>query len=151
MTTERKIAHANGKTIHQGDWITLDGNDGVVYQGQVKLSTPELPEAFSTLMGWADSIRKLHVRTNADTPHDAQKAREMGAEGIGLFRTEHMFFKDFEHPEKSIERQLAIQEMIIADSPSSPERKPSTSSCRTSGAISSASLRPWTDFRSRSA
>ena len=57
------------------------------------------------------------MRTNADTPHDAQKAREMGAEGIGLVRTEHMFFKDFEQPEKSIERQLAIQEMIIADSP----------------------------------
>jgi pyruvate,orthophosphate dikinase len=111
-----KAARANGKTIHQGDWITLDGNDGVVYLGQVKLSTPELPEAFSTLMGWADSIRKLHVRTNADTPHDAQKALEMGAEGIGLVRTEHMFFKDFEQPEKSIERQLAIQEMIIADS-----------------------------------
>src|SRR6202040_1128657 len=112
-----KVAHANGKTFHQGDWITLDGNDGVVYLGQVKLSTPELPEAFATLMGWADSIRKLHVRTNADTPHDAQKALEMGAEGIGLVRTEHMFFKDFEFPEKSIERQLAIQEMIIADSP----------------------------------
>src|SRR6202166_4207384 len=112
-----KVAHANGKTFHQGDWITLDGNDGVVYLGQAKLSNPELPEAFSTLMGWADSIRKLHVRTNADTPYDAQKALEMGAEGIGLVRTEHMFFKDFEYPEKSIERQLAIQEMIIADSP----------------------------------
>ena len=113
---EKKQAHANGKTIRQGDWITLDGNDGVVYEGQVKLSTPELPAAFTTLMGWADSTRKIHVRTNADTPHDAQKAREMGAEGIGLVRTEHMFFKDFEQPEKSIERQLAIQEMIIADS-----------------------------------
>ena len=61
------------------------------------------------------------MRTNADTPHDAQKARDMGAEGIGLVRTEHMFFKDFEQPEKSIERQLAIQEMIIADSPGAPE------------------------------
>ena len=122
----------------------------MVYLGQVKLSTPELPEAFATLMGWADSIRKLHVRTNADTPHDAQKALEMGAEGIGLVRTEHMFFKDFEYPEKSIERQLAIQEMIIADSPSR-ERKPSTSSCRTSGATSSASSRSWTDFPSPSA
>jgi pyruvate, orthophosphate dikinase len=111
-----KVAHSNGRTIRQGDWITLDGNEGIVYQGQVKLSTPELPEAFSTLMDWADSIRKIGVRTNADTPHDAQKAREMGAEGIGLVRTEHMFFKDFEQPEKSIERQLAIQEMIIADS-----------------------------------
>ena len=68
-------------------------------------------------MGWADGVRKLGVRTNADTPHDARKAREMGAEGIGLVRTEHMFFKDFEHPEKSVERQLAIQEMIIAESP----------------------------------
>ena len=111
-----KIAHANGKSIRQGDWITLDGNDGIVYLGQVKLITPELPDAFSTLMGWADSIRELHVRTNADTPHDAQKALDMGAEGIGLVRTEHMFFKDFEFPEKSIERQLAIQEMIVADS-----------------------------------
>jgi len=111
-----KVAHANGKTIHEGDWITLDGNDGIVYLGQVNLSTPQLPKAFDTLMRWADSIRKLHVRTNADTPHDAQKALEMGAEGIGLVRTEHMFFKDFEFPEKSIERQLAIQEMIIADS-----------------------------------
>jgi pyruvate,orthophosphate dikinase len=66
-------------------------------------------------MKWADKIRKLGVRTNADTPHDARLAREMGAEGIGLCRTEHMFFKDFEFPEKSAERQLAIQEMILAD------------------------------------
>ena len=110
-----KIAHANGKVIREGDWVTLDGNEGVVYEGQVKLSTPELPEAFSTLMGWADKVRKIGVRTNADTPHDARKAREMGAEGIGLTRTEHMFFKDFEHPERSVERQLAIQEMIIAE------------------------------------
>ena len=66
-------------------------------------------------MKWADKVRKLGVRTNADTPHDARLAREMGAEGIGLCRTEHMFFKDFEHPEKSAERQLAIQEMILAD------------------------------------
>ncbi|MBZ5662097.1 MAG: pyruvate, phosphate dikinase [Acidobacteriia bacterium] len=112
-----KIAHANGKTIREGDWVTLDGNDGVVYEGQVKLSSPELPKAFSTLMGWADKVRKIGVRTNADTPHDAVKAREMGAEGIGLTRTEHMFFKDFEFPEKSVERQLAIQEMIIAETP----------------------------------
>src|SRR5260370_1584924 len=67
-------------------------------------------------MSWADGVRRLGVRTNADTPHDAKKAREMGAEGIGLVRTEHMFFKDFEHPEKSVDRQLAIQEMIVADS-----------------------------------
>jgi pyruvate,orthophosphate dikinase len=114
---ETKIAQSGGKVIHEGDWVTLDGNEGIVYEGQVKLSTPELPKSFSTLMGWADSVRKLGVRTNADTPHDARKAREMGAAGIGLCRTEHMFFKDFEQPEKSIERQLAIQEMIVADSP----------------------------------
>ena len=78
---------------------------------------PEPPKAYETLMKWADKVRKLGVRTNADTPHDARVAREMGAEGIGLCRTEHMFFKDFEHPEKSIERQQAIQEMILADDP----------------------------------
>jgi pyruvate,orthophosphate dikinase len=76
---------------------------------------PTLPAAYKTLMGWADGVRRLGVRTNCDTPTDARKAREMGAEGIGLCRTEHMFFKDFEQPEKSAERQLAIQEMIVAD------------------------------------
>ena len=89
------------------------------------------------------------MRTNADTPQDARVAREMGAEGIGLCRTEHMFFKDFEHPEKSIERQLAIQEMIIADTQRRAAKR-STSCCRSSGAISSASSKRWTDFRSPS-
>src|SRR5260370_26639125 len=112
-----KTASSNGRKIHEGEWMTLDGNEGAVYEGEVKLSTPKLPDAFSTLMGWADGVRRLGVRTNADTPHDAKKAREMGAEGIGLVRTEHMFFKDFEHPEKSADRQFAIQEMIVADSP----------------------------------
>ena len=78
---------------------------------------PEPPKAYETLLKWADKVRKLGVRTNADTPRDARLAREMGAEGIGLCRTEHMFFKDFEQPEKSIERQDAIQEMILADTP----------------------------------
>src|SRR5712692_4759784 len=112
-----KTASSNGRKIREGDWMTLDGNEGAVYEGEVKLSTPKLPEAFSILMGWADGVRRLGVRTNADTPHDARKAREMGAEGIGLVRTEHMFFKDFEQPEKSADRQFAIQEMIVADSP----------------------------------
>jgi len=112
-----KTASANGRKIREGDWMTLDGNEGAVYEGEVKLSTPKLPDAFSILMKWADGVRRLGVRTNADTPHDAKKAREMGAEGIGLVRTEHMFFKDFEQPEKSVDRQLAIQEMIVADSP----------------------------------
>jgi pyruvate,orthophosphate dikinase len=111
----QKLFHANGRVVRQGDWITLDGNEGAVYQGQLKLTTPQLPQAYETLLSWCDKIRKIGVRANADTPHDARKSREMGAEGIGLVRTEHMFFKDFEHPEKSIERQRAIQEMIIAE------------------------------------
>jgi len=106
-----------GKTVCEGEWITLDGGDGSVYSGQIDLIRPEPPKAYETLLKWADHIRKINVRTNADTPRDARVAREMGAEGIGLCRTEHMFFKDFEHPEKSIERQDAIQEMIIADTP----------------------------------
>src|SRR6266478_2466956 len=102
-----KTASANGRKIREGDWMTLDGNEGAVYEGAVKLSTPKLPDAFSMLMKWADGVRRLGVRTNADTPHDAKKAREMGAEGIGLVRTEHMFFKDFEQPEKSVDQELA--------------------------------------------
>jgi pyruvate, orthophosphate dikinase len=111
-----KQMSTNGHVIRQGDWITLDGNDGTVYAGQVQLATPEMPKHYYTILKWADETRKLGVRANADTAQDARKAREMGAEGVGLCRTEHMFFKDFEHPERSGERQLAIQEMIIADS-----------------------------------
>jgi pyruvate,orthophosphate dikinase len=110
-----KKMSVDGRVIQQGDWITLDGNEGTVYEGELPLVMPKLPDAYLTLMKWADGRRRLGVRTNADTPHDARKAREMGAEGIGLCRTEHMFFKDFEQPEKSIDRQLAIQEMILAD------------------------------------
>jgi len=96
------------KTVKQGDFITLDGSSGNVYVGQLKLVKPEPPEAYTTLMGWVDKIRTLKVRTNADTPYDAENARRLGAEGIGLCRTEHMFFD-------SEERILAIREMIIAD------------------------------------
>jgi pyruvate,orthophosphate dikinase len=112
----------NGRALSEGDWITLDGNEGLVYEGQVPVAMPKLPEAYRTVLGWADQIRRLGVRTNADTPHDARKAREMGAEGIGLCRTEHMFFKDFEQPERSGERQLAIQEMIVAETPEARRR-----------------------------
>src|SRR5256712_12455235 len=111
-----KRLRANGRVVRKGDWITLDGSEGAVYEGEVALIMPELPPAYTTLMKWADAVRRLGVRTNADTPQDARKAREMGAEGIGLCRTEHMFFKDFEQPERSHERQLAIQEMIVAES-----------------------------------
>ncbi len=114
---KKKTIQANGRVVREGEWITLDGGDGSVYTGQIELIRPEPPKAFATLMTWTDKIRRLGVRTNADTPHDARVARDMGAEGIGLCRTEHMFFKDFEHPEKSIERQQAIQEMILAEEP----------------------------------
>jgi pyruvate, orthophosphate dikinase len=113
----KKTIHSNGRAVREGEWITLDGGDGSVYTGQIELVRPEPPKAFATLMSWTDKIRRLGVRANADTSHDARVAREMGAEGIGLCRTEHMFFKDFEHPEKSIERQQAIQEMILAEEP----------------------------------
>ena len=118
----KKLMHVDGRTISQGDWLTLDGSEGAVYEGQIELARPEPPKAYSVVMGWADDIRKLRVRTNADTPFDARRAREMGAEGIGLCRTEHMFFKDFEQPKKSVERQLAIQEMIIADTRESRQK-----------------------------
>src|SRR6202522_3903428 len=112
-----KQMSADGKVVKEGEWVTLDGGEGVVYSGEIALVRPEPPKAFATLLKWADKIRRLKVRTNADTPQDARVAREMGAEGIGLVRTEHMFFKDFEHPERSGERQQAIQEMILADTP----------------------------------
>jgi pyruvate,orthophosphate dikinase len=115
IDSERKRMSSNGRVIKEGEWITLDGGDGSVYTGEIALVRPEPPKAYETIMKWADSVRKIGVRANADTPKDARVAREMGAEGIGLTRTEHMFFKDFEHPEKSIERQRAIQEMILAE------------------------------------
>jgi pyruvate,orthophosphate dikinase len=97
-----------GTVIKKGDFVTLDGSEGIVYQGKMYLVKPELPQAYYTVLGFADQIRTLKVRTNADTPYDAANAIKMGAEGIGLCRTEHMFF-DTE------ERRQAIQEMIVAD------------------------------------
>lgn len=105
---EKGLFSVDKTTIKEGDYITLDGGTGNVYVGQLKLVKPEPPKAYTTLMSWVDKIRTLKVRTNADTPYDAEKARELGAEGIGLCRTEHMFFD-------SEERILAIREMIIAD------------------------------------
>ena len=105
----------SGKVVKEGEWLTLDGGEGVVYADQLPLVTPEFPPAYQTIMKWADEIRRIGVRANADTPQDARKAVEFGAEGIGLTRTEHMFFTDFEFPEKGQERQRAIQEMILAE------------------------------------
>jgi pyruvate,orthophosphate dikinase len=117
IDVKAKKLSVGGHTVKEGDWLTLDGGDGSVYMGEIALSRPQPPKAYETLMKWCDKVRTLGVRTNADTPNDARIAREMGAEGIGLCRTEHMFFKDFEFPEKSVERQEAIQEMILADTP----------------------------------
>jgi pyruvate, orthophosphate dikinase len=115
IDTNAKTLSVDGRVVREGDWITLDGGDGTVYSGEIGLVRPEPPKSYEMLMTWADKVRKLGVRTNADTPRDARLAREMGAEGIGLCRTEHMFFKDFEEPERSADRQQAIQEMILAD------------------------------------
>src|SRR5690606_33732674 len=93
--------------VKEGDWITLNGSTGEVILGQVKLVEPELSGDFARLMEWADRFRRLKVRANADTPHDAAVARNFGAEGIGLCRTEHMFFGE--------ERIVAVREMILAD------------------------------------
>ena len=82
----------NGTRIRRGDWITVDGTSGQVILGQAPLIDPELGDDFRQLMEWADKVRRLKVRTNADTPADAAIARNFGAEGIGLCRTEHMFF-----------------------------------------------------------
>ncbi|MGH9756353.1 MAG: putative PEP-binding protein, partial [Candidatus Acidiferrales bacterium] len=115
IVAEKKQMTVGSRVVREGEWITLDGGDGSVYTGEIALVRPEPPKAYETLMKWADQVRRLRVRTNADTPHDARVAIGMGAQGIGLCRTEHIFFKDFEHPEKSIERQQAIQEMILAE------------------------------------
>ncbi|MBN8957270.1 MAG: pyruvate, phosphate dikinase [Rhizobiales bacterium] len=96
-----------GKTLKQGETITIDGSTGQVLEGAAAMIEPELSGEFATLMQWADSKRKLKVRTNADTPNDARVAVKFGAEGIGLCRTEHMFF--------DAERILAVREMILAD------------------------------------
>ena len=98
---------SNGDILKEGDWITLDGSNGSVYMGEVKTVEPEISGDFAKLMSWADKFRKLKIRTNADTPKDARIAREFGAEGIGLVRTEHMFFKE--------ERISAVRQMILAD------------------------------------
>ena len=98
---------AGGATFKQGDLITVDGSTGQVLAGKVEMIEPQLSGEFSTLIGWADKVRKLGVRANADTPADAKAAVRFGAEGIGLCRTEHMFFDE--------DRIHAVREMILAD------------------------------------
>ncbi|MEP6574588.1 MAG: pyruvate, phosphate dikinase, partial [Gemmatimonadota bacterium] len=96
----------DGRKIRQGDWITVDGGSGKVYAGKATLMSPELSGNFTRLMRWADRLRHLRVRVNADTPADAHRGRDFGAEGIGLCRTEHMFFEG--------DRLIAMREMILA-------------------------------------
>ncbi len=96
-----------GNTYKEGDYISINGSTGVVYEGQVDTVTPELKGDFETIMKWADQIRRMRVRANADNPRDAKQALDFGAEGIGLCRTEHMFFED--------ERIPAIRQMILAE------------------------------------
>ena len=96
-----------GKTYHEGDWLSLDGSTGNIYDGAMPTVDASVGGDFGRIMAWADKFRRLKVRTNADTPHDAAKARELGAQGIGLCRTEHMFFES--------DRIAAIREMICSD------------------------------------
>ena len=107
MDEANKCFTLSGKTYHEGDWISFDGSNGNVYDGVIPTVDASISGEFGRIMGWADKYRKLSVRTNADTPHDAKKARELGAEGIGLCRTEHMFFES--------DRIEAIREMICSD------------------------------------
>ena len=101
------VMRAGTRTFRAGDIITIDGGNGRVYAGKAKMRAPELSGTFATVMGWADEARRMRVRTNADTPRDARQARMFGAEGIGLCRTEHMFFEE--------SRILAVREMICAE------------------------------------
>ncbi|MBC7692369.1 MAG: pyruvate, phosphate dikinase [Methylotenera sp.] len=107
ITYEQNLFSIGNTIIKEGDFITLDGTTGEVIKGKVDTITPTLNKDFQELMVWVDQIRQLEVRTNADTPHDAKVAREFGAQGIGLCRTEHMFFE--------ADRIDSVREMILAD------------------------------------
>ena len=107
MDEENKQFVLSGKTYKEGDWISLDGSTGSIYAGAIPTVDASIGGEFGRVMGWADKYRRLQVRTNADTPHDAAQARKFGAQGIGLCRTEHMFFDE--------DRIPAIREMICSD------------------------------------
>ncbi len=107
MDEENKKFTLAGKTYHEGDYISIDGSTGNIYDGKIPTVDATIAGEFGRVMAWADKYRTLKVRTNADTPADAKKARELGAEGIGLCRTEHMFFEE--------DRIAAFREMICAD------------------------------------
>ena len=102
-----KTIRVKGHTLNEGDYISIDGSTGEVMLGQVQTIDPELSGSFGTIMKWADEVKRLLIRTNADNPHDAQVARNFGAQGIGLCRTEHMFFEG--------DRIKAVREMILSN------------------------------------
>ena len=114
ISEREKVFEIDGKVVRENDVITLDGSTGEVFVGAVKLVEPELSGDFSKLMSWADEVRTMKVRTNADTPADAKQALKFGAEGIGLCRTEHMFFEE--------SRIKAVREMILSDTKEGRER-----------------------------
>ena len=107
MDEANKTFTLGGKEFHEGDYLSIDGTTGYIYDGQIKTVDAKIAGEFGRVMAWADKYRRLKVRTNADTPHDARRARELGAEGIGLCRTEHMFFEE--------DRIAAFREMICSD------------------------------------
>ena len=107
MDEENKKFTLAGKVFNEGDFISIDGTTGNIYEGEIKTVDATIAGTFGRVMAWADKFRRLKVRTNADTPADAKKARELGAEGIGLCRTEHMFFEE--------DRIAAFREMICSD------------------------------------
>ena len=107
MDEENRKFTLAGKTYHEGDWLSLDGSTGCIYDGAIPTVDAEIAGEFGRIMAWADKYRRLQVRTNADTPRDAAKAKELGAEGIGLCRTEHMFFEEG--------RIASFREMICSD------------------------------------
>ena len=107
MDEANKTFTLGGKEFHEGDYLSIDGTTGNIYDGQIKTVDAKIAGEFGRVMAWADKYRRLKVRTNADTPHDARRARELGAEGIGLCRTEHMFFEE--------DRIAAFREMICSD------------------------------------
>ena len=104
---DARVARLNGQELREGDVLTIDGGAGIVIVGPVDLVPPQINEDFETVLSWADDLRRLRVRANADTPEDAVKAREFGAEGIGLCRTEHMFMAE--------DRLPVVREMIMAE------------------------------------
>ena len=105
---QNKVFKVNSHEVKEGDILTIDGATGEVMLGEVSTIKPDISGDFSTIMAWADKVRRLKIRTNAETPLDTKVARDFGAEGIGLCRTEHMFFDE--------ERILSVRQMILSRS-----------------------------------